>query len=219
VSTQSFSTFRELEKSLRNAIAAHFADLGMRRQRGLLTYPANDSAEVIGLIGLNLASHKIARQLEVNVVIGVSHRRIENFLADLLTREAPDMKSRTEIAFTASRPLSYLMPAQEYHPFYFSLEGGCESTMAQMNEAIRKYGCAFVRENVNLKDLAATLEAGGGHLHQVMFRLPIVYALLGENERAQRYVRDQVDKLGAETYPHAQLYRRFAQQFEQTLSP
>lgn len=118
---------------------------------------------------------------------------------------------------TVSTSLGYLMPEHHYHAWLFRAEEGGDQA-ATMIEAVVAYALPFMRRLTALSELCAELDRGLGYGHQVVYRRPVAWMLLGDVARARQVLDDSLAKLGARSDLAAEEFRRFSEALRQRLA-
>jgi hypothetical protein len=187
-------------------------DSGLRKRRQVFT--RHLSEDVLGWVGLNSAVHRGDGKLEINPVIGVRHQPLEALVAQLI-----GMKYHPYVPPTVSTPIGYLMPGKKYTAWLFESGVNHVSEVEKMAEAINRYGFPFMQANTTLQALIDTmLHSGFGYPHQLAYRIPTAYLLVGEKTLAEQYVDDQLKELSDRKDLAAQQYRKFVAAFKENLS-
>jgi len=187
-------------------------DSGLRKRKEVFT--RHISEDVLGWVGLNTAAHREYGKLEINPVIGVRHQPLEALVAQLI-----GMKYHSYVPPTVATPIGYLMPGRKYAAWLFESGVDHVSNVEKMAEAINRYGFPFMEANTTLQALIDTmLHSGFGYPHQLAYRIPAAYLLVGEKTLAEQYVDDQLNELSDRKDMAAQHYRNFAAAFNELLS-
>lgn len=183
-----------------------------KRRNEIFTFELNE--ETIGWVGLNRAIHRGDRLLEVNPVVGVRHQPLERRIATLRKE-----KFHAYIPPTVSVHLGYLMPDRTYVPWLFSMEKDKVSLATKMVESLNEYGRPFMEANQSLEAICRTMETSGfGVPHQLTYRLPVAYFLLGNSRRAEEYLKPEERKLLGRTDLAAQQYLMFSKRLREHFS-
>ena len=187
--------------------------LGMRKRTGEI-YTCKLNEETLGWIGLNRAIERGNGMLEINPVIGVRNQSLEKVLSDIRGE-----KFHTYIPPSTGIHLGYLMPQKDYVPWLFAEGKDNTAKVKDMVVTIMKYGKPFMKANDTLETLCDTMaNSKHGIPEQTAYRLPIAYFLLGERDKARKYLATQLKELGNRTDLAAQQYRRFATEFSKRLN-
>lgn len=188
------------------------AQLGFRKRAGdVLTVELG--RDVLGWLGLNRATrHHPAGEIEINPVVGVRHQEVEQIVAELRGE-----KFHKYVPPTVSTSLGYLMPEHRYRAWNISAVGA-GIPPAKMLEEVEAYALPFMRRLTELSELCVELDRGLGYEHQVAYRRPVAWMLLGDVARARHVLDDTLGKLGARADPAAEEFRRFGEALRQRLT-
>jgi hypothetical protein len=160
--------------------------------------------DVVGWLGLNRASrHRPAGEVEINPVVGVRHQAVERVVADLRGE-----KFHGYIPPTVSTSLGYLMAEHRYRAWVFRVQDRADQG-AEMVEAVATYAVPFMRRMTDLSALCEELDRGVGYEHQLVYRRPVAWMLLGNAERAHQVLEESAAKLSVRSDPAAEEFRRF----------
>jgi len=190
------------------AVTTRLEALGFRKRRaGVFTIELANNVD--GWVGLNTATrHRPPGEVEVNPVVGVRHRDIENLVADLRGE-----KRHAYLPPTISTPLGYVTPAQRYLAWVFSPGTEAEQGDALV-AAVAAHGLDYMRVRVDLTELCRSLaEKGAGPEHQIAYRRAVAWLLAGDRNRARQLLADAVTALGVRTDLAAAELRRFSTRF------
>jgi hypothetical protein len=180
--------------------------LGFRKRAGQI-YTVDLGNEVLGWVGLNKASrHRQAGQVEVNPVVGVRHQPVERVVADLLGQKFHDYQPPT-----VSSPIGYLMPERKYAAWVIG-EGSSPGAPEDLASAVAEIALPWMQSLRALPQLRQALEEQMGH--QPEYRLPVVLALVGEHAEAGEAVKRTLAQLGTRADAAADLFRKFAESFD-----
>lgn len=179
---------------------------GMRKRGQGEIYTCELNQETIGWVGLNRAVGHRDGLLEINPIMGVRHQPLERMLADIVGE-----KFHPCIPPSIGVHLGYLMPQKEYIPWLFADDGGNGIRVKKMVAAIIEYGRPFMEANTTLDALCETMaHSGFGVPHQIAYRLPVAYLMLGQTSVVEGFLRSQLAEIGDRKDPAAQDYREFA---------
>lgn len=184
--------------------------LGFRKRAGQI-YIVDLREDVSGVLGLNKGSkHRSPGQVEVNPVVGVRHQRVERIVADLLGQKYHDYQPAT-----VSSPIGYLMPERRYAAWVIGT-GSSPGASEELASAVADFALPWMHSLSALPELREALEGQMGH--QPEYRLPVVLALLGEHAEAGDAVQRTLAQLGTRADPAAELFRKFAESFDEWAS-
>jgi len=197
----------DLQSEVSRAVRQELEALGFqRRAEDIFTCELSPRAHGwLGVGAIRMRSLLRAR-VSIDPVIGVRHHPTERLLAELLEEQLHHYGPPT-----LSAPLGHVMPGHEQRPWLF-MEGHDPAERARrMAWGVRSFGQPFMRSHTELDALASTLATPGfGFPFQNQLRLPVMYHLLGQNDRAEQYVAERIERLGKRRDPDAKYYRRFA---------
>lgn len=197
----------DLQTEVSRAARQELEALGFR-QRADDIFTCELAARAHGWLGLGTVRTRslLRARVSIDPVIGVRHHPTERLLAELLEEQLHRYGPPT-----LSAPLGHVMPGHEHRPWLF-LEGHDPAERARrMAWAVRSFGLPFMKSHTTLDALASTLATPGfGFPFQNQLRLPVMYHLLGQNDRAEQYVAERLENLGKRRDPDAKYYRRFA---------
>lgn len=163
-------------------------------------------SEVLGWIGLNRATHKTGGILLINPVVGVRNQKLEQLVAQF---------SGTRFHLynppTIAGNVGYLMPEDDFLQWAFSSEHDAEALVSELVQTIQDYGMPFIRANVDLEQLIDTmLHARFGFPHQLKYRIPVAYMMLGRTIEARSEIDKNLAEYADAQYQAAVGYRNFA---------
>jgi hypothetical protein len=189
-------------------IRTNLTSLGYRKRRGNI-YTFDLTEETIGWVGLNTVTHRGGGLMEINPVIGVRNQHLEKTLADIEGK-----KFDSYIPPTVCIHLGYLMPQNQYLPWYYEPGADDVATAQQMAASIEEYGKPFMLANSTLEALIETM-ANPRYVyeHQVTYRMPVALYLLGRTDEAREFLQSHLRELGDATHMYAEQYRAFADKF------
>jgi hypothetical protein len=204
---ESLGQSNNLRSEVSQAVRRQLEAIGFeRRSDEICSCPLG--AHALGWIGFGSVRRRslFRVHLSVDPVIGVRHLPTERLVAGLLQERLAHYGPPT-----LSTPLGHVLPGHELRPWLF-IDGDDPGELAErMIWTVRTFGLPFLREHTALGALAQTLASPGfGFPGQTHLRLPAIYHLLGQNERAESYLADRLVRLGRRADPDAKYYRRFA---------
>lgn len=196
---------RRLRETALKVIEGRLAALGFRkREQSIFSLAVSEN--VLGLLGLNTAGGRGQGVLEINPVVGVRNQRVEKLVAELLGETFDEVNP-----FSAGANIGYLSPKSKYWPFLFNEGTPTEGIVGELVEAIQMWGLPFIRSNVSLEALLATMSTNRFAIRpQAIYRIPAALYLLGRSAEAVASLQDELVKLGAATDPGAKRFQRFA---------
>ena len=193
-------------EDVRSALAA----LGFRKRAGDIYTLELEDPDVIGVIGFNRASRSLpAGVFRINPIVGVRHEPIERTVAELQRT-----KFHQYTPSTVNTPIGYVMPDNRYMTWTFGVEVESDSGLSLV-DAVEQYAIAFFAASQDLRSLCALLEEGVGYDHQIVYRHPIARMLLGDSERADELVQNELSRIQGHQYEAAVNFRAFADEYRQ----
>jgi len=196
-----------------DAVKPLLTKLGFHTRRGGI-FTIELSEHVLGWLGLNRATkHRLAGEVEINPVVGVSHEQIER-LVDELRGEKPE----GYVPATISTPLGYLLPEGRYRAWIFT-DDRAEAVAADMVATIAEYGLPFMRSFTDLDSLSRALEPRSKFAIEdnAQYRRPLAWLLAGDEKRAFAELEKALALLGERSDIAATDLRRFANAFANRL--
>jgi len=178
--------------------------LGFRKRSGPI-YTVALTPDVLGWLGLNTASrHQPAGTVEVNPVVGVHHRTVEEIVAELRGEAIHPYHPPT-----VCTPIGDVTPAHRYTAW--EIGEVWSAPAAAMLEAVERYGLPYLRSLTDLDAIRVAAEERRGH--HLEYRLPVIRQLLGHPRQAWEGLSSDVGALGHRQDPAAQQLRAFARAF------
>jgi hypothetical protein len=199
------ATMSGFTKSILALVQQRFITEGFRKRKfGILSIPV--SADVLGLVGLNTATHSRGRGvIEINPVVGVRNQRVERLVAELKQKPFDEVSP-----FTTGVNVGYLSPASRYQTFVF-VEGESPEPIAEdLASAVQNYGIPFVRSNIALPSLFETLRSRFSIPEIAEYRIPVVLHLMGRDTEADAFLDDELSRIASRSDAAAELFRTFA---------
>jgi hypothetical protein len=195
-----------LEKESQDACAAALRKHGfVAKRRGLLLQPCPNKT-VTGVLGLNLATWTPPESVQVNPVVGVRHVPLEKAMKALDGQETPWSAVR--------QPLGYLMPENMLRQWEFKRSQDPSPIAEELADTVARYGQPFIEKWSDWRTYAREI-ADSGLLPktELPIVLPVIAALDGDRERADRIIRDELDRIGEAADVYSAGYREFATRF------
>jgi len=192
-----------------SVIAEKLVALGFEKCKpDIFTMVLDDN--VICWVGLNKAFRQ-ADTLEVNLVIGVRNQQVERTLSELLGEPFNELTPAT-----IAGNIGYISPSNSYKPYLFSQKADFSQVAVEMASDIEVYGLQFAKAHSDLSALVEAMQiARFGVPEQLSYRIPVALCLLGQTEKAARFVSGKLVEIGNRTDPAAQRYIGFAHQIGQ----
>lgn len=188
------------------AVRGPLGELGFAKRAGQV-FTVNLSAEVLGWLGLNSASKRLAGAVEVHPVVGARHQVVERFVAELRGERFHPYQPPT-----VSTPLGYLMPQGSNRAWLFEEGSDPVAVGADLATAVSEFGLPFMRETDELEAFLAWIDQGFGFFLE--YRRPVTLALLGRDDEASADLRGSVAALRDRDDAAAAELRGFAEAFE-----
>jgi hypothetical protein len=194
-----------LTKSAYGLVQVRLASLGFeKRKPGIFSSVIAEN--VIGWIGLNIATRGRKDALEVNPVVGVRNQRVEQLVAELVGDALNDL-----IPPTVAGNVGYLSPAHKYMAFTFAVSGSNEDAADGLCNAVKVHGLPFMKRMIDLRNLVETMQTTRlGMPDQLNYRIPVGMWLLGESGNAKAFVAAKLSEIGIRADLAALRYRAFA---------
>ncbi|MGH3932603.1 MAG: hypothetical protein ACRDTF_21815 [Pseudonocardiaceae bacterium] len=194
------------------SITPLLAECNFRKRAGQI-FTAEIADEVLGWLGLNRASrHRPAGEVEINPVVGVRHQGVERIVA-----ECRGERFHAYQPPTVSTPLGYLLPENSYQAWVFGSDQSTEGVAQEMVRTIEQYGVSFMRSAAALPELCRRLDEGMGFEHQVMYRRPVAWLLVGDPQRARNILDKALAELADRSDVAAEEFRRFGASLQSRL--
>lgn len=189
------------------AIRGELESIGFRKRAGqVFTMDLGD--EVLGWLGLNRASRRHPPGVtELNPVVGIRHQGIERMIAELRNEAF-----HKYLPPTVSSSLGYLTPEHRYRSWVVDAATGQE-VATDLVVAVERFAVPFMTAAVALPEICRLLEEGLGFEHQLVYRRPVAWRLVGDEARASALVDRALADLGDHADPAAAEFRRFAAAF------
>lgn len=196
---------KDFTKSVLASVQRELSSLGFeKRKAGILVLKI--TADVIGTVGLNIASGHGAGVLEINPVIGVRNQQIERLVAELSGDTFDEL-----VPPTLAGNVGYLSPENRYAPFLFTVDLEIGDVARQLCHAVEMHGLPFQREVANLASLVDAMQtARFGIPFVTEYRIPVGLLLLGDYSQAKGFLVAKLSEIGRRGDPAAIRYKNFA---------
>jgi hypothetical protein len=196
-----------------DAVTEELGGRGFKRRKAVDVLTIDLAEGVLGWIGLNRATkHYGGAAVEINPVVGVRHQRVERLVAELRGETFHEY-----VPPTVSRPLGYLMPSGRYEGWLFEA-ASVNAKAAALSNAIADYGLPVMRSISGLDELRRKIEESWGFSHQLVYRLPVVRWLEGDESGAINALDASAHELGDRNDPAAGELRSFIRAFRARIS-
>jgi hypothetical protein len=163
-----------------------------------------------GWLGLNTIMGHTHGIVGINPIVGIVSEDIETLVQRFEGSPSRDQRP------TISVSLGYLMPEKRYLEWRFGPlpTHEIEVEVLKLSGAIRCFGIPFVESMASVSVIVKNLEElRFTYNESAVYRLPAAYLVMGNRDRAQRYVEQQVAALGERTDQAANDYRQFGRAF------
>lgn len=191
------------------AVTTPLEGLGFRRRLAYGLFTIELAPDLLGWLGLNRASqHYAGMAVELFAVVGVRHQGVERLVAELRGE-----KFHRYIPATVGGPLRNLLPAARRSTWIFEAGARLDETAADMTEAVERFGLPALRSISGLAELRRKIEEGWGFSHQLVYRLPVVCWLDGDEAGANDAIDAALAEVGERQDPAADEFRAFARAF------
>ena len=180
--------FQEIYAQVKKRLLrAALEERGFKKHRtGIFTLPAGGG--IVGWLGL---PHEWVAPSQVLVVapkIGLRHQLGEVLMAIVKDYKKPSVHTPPSCCTN----VGYLRPEHRYLEWYFQVGGDLEAAVAEAMVDIDEYALPFVRANASLEGLVERMVEGVcDDMDQRGLRLPLFYALLGEDARAEAALEER----------------------------
>ncbi|SRR5258706_7079580 len=207
------TTAKHFTKRVLGLVQTTLTTLGFhKRKAGILALQVSE--EVLGTVGLNIATGRGADILEINPVIGVRNQRLERLVAELRGETFDELMPPTVAA-----NLGYLSPENRYLPFIFTEDDRIETLADELREAVKAHGLPFITKAANLAALVHEMQAGRiGIQFMLDYRIPAGLFLLGDRAKAQAFLAARLAETSSRNDPAAIRYKAFASKFSERLA-
>lgn len=186
------------------SITPLLAEFNFRKRAGQI-FTAEIADDALGWLGLNQASrHRPAGEVEINPVVGMRHQGVERIVA-----ECRGERFHAYQPPTVSTPLGYLLPESGYRAWMFGNDRSAEGVAQELVRTIAQYGVPFMHSTAALPELCHRLDEGMGFEHQVMYRRPVAWLLVGDPRRAENILDETLAELADRSDVAAEEFRRF----------
>jgi hypothetical protein len=151
---------------------------------------------------LNRATRRGKGIIAINPNVGVRHQGVERLVSELRGRPFDACSPPT-----IGTPLGYLTPHRTYREWVINAPDAVDAVVADLVDAIKRYGITFMEETVDLRTIVARMAEGKyGFRQDIEYRLPVALVLLGDIDAA----RAAVDAgLRSRELTHAEALREF----------
>ncbi len=192
----SLSTFTQ---GVNDRLAQH----GWRKRAGEIFTRGN--GEFIGWLGLNRATKY--EPIGINPVVGIRYQPLERQVALLM-----GTKPHAYVPPTLSSPVGYLRPEAAYLEVKFASEEEAARAVSQVTDLVSRFGHPFIDRMSSATEVCRSLEAGEYLTvrQYADYRLPVLYALMGDPEAAAAAVLVRVLDRKTRSDAEADAYRSFA---------
>jgi len=197
------SVLGELDKRLKA--------LGFFKKKG--NYVREFGKDCYGSVFLNTATHLPQQGIGFNPIIPLPSRPVEALLFDLV----PDCSvvARATLLTAAG----YITPEDRFLSWVFDPNVDSGSELEKIVVAIRLYAVPFMEAHKSLESIMRELENRRfTDIEGKRFRLPLAYVLAGFNEKALRFVEEQLAEIKDRSDVVAAEYRKFAEALEARVS-
>jgi len=191
-------------------VALRLQRLGFAGSSGVYTIPVDD--QIDGWVGLNEARDR-GDCFELNPFVGVVHHALERKVAELTGRTS------SEPSPSVTSHLAYLLPgsAGRSKPWRFCKSEDLAGEADSLTRAVADYALPFMRE-LSAPDRLAQAIRDLSFEEARAERLPVIYWLAGDKERAREVLQDEVARVETDPSEAGAQFRGFAKRFERELS-
>jgi hypothetical protein len=176
-----------------------------------LSYIRQFDKNTIEMVGFTIASHQTPGVLYVNSLIGLHYRPLQ----ELFYTIKGDDYEKNRYSGTLASPLGYLMPCEDYKEWEFSDQSNIKDVVDDLLYSIRAYGFSFIERYKEPNELLKCLEERKYILEMTrIYKLPIMYYLLGNEDKALEYIKMFSNRCNKNTIDD-QKYLEFAEKLKE----
>lgn len=195
------------EKDIKSSIKPVFEELGfLKKKTGIFVKTV--SADVLGTIGLNIATGRGSGIIEINPVIGIRNQCIERLLAEILGEPFDEL-----IPATLAGNVGYLSHENTYRPYIFTNKESIDAIVNEMRDAVKDFGLPFMQKASNLSDLVELMRTVRfGIPFVIEYRIPVGLLLLGKKIEAKEIIDKKMSEITSKHDPASLRYKKFSAQ-------
>lgn len=169
--------------------------------------------QTIGTIGFGIASNRVPGSLFINPVVGIFNKQVEEIYCQLTGYDS----IKTHQA-TVGTNVGFLIPPENYYKEWELSDSCIDNVTADIIEKIVTYGLPFIEKYRNPNELLKCLEERRYILEITrIYKLPIMYYLLGYKDKALEYVDTVSNNFKDKNNVDAERYLGFTQKFRELL--
>lgn len=178
-----------LKKEVEKGISGICNTLGFKKKKYNYFKPISDN--VFATLGFGLAKHTDKGHIYVNVIIGVSHKDVEELLTKLT-----GYNSLAIMQPTIGSQIGYLMPGNSFKEWDFAENADYSYLYEDILKNIQTYGFAYQEKMKDFDNLLDAFERRTpGILNQARDRcLPILYYLKGDKQKGLQAIEDAKER-------------------------
>jgi len=191
------ATLKSLINEIEQLCKKELATLGFYRKRGVFIKDI-DSGN-LGWLGLNRATYKAEGVVDVHPVVGIINTEVEQ-----LASTWSGSNVVRDFSPTVTEPLYFLITGGKYISWRFFQNGNTAGIVHNLREAVSDYGLPVMEKLGDKSILLEWLLGRPGKLNEAYnrYRIPAVYVLLGEKEKAREYIRSVLEQLSEDPNPY-----------------
>lgn len=183
-------------------------EVGLKRigftKRKEAIYTLAITPEVLGWLGLNRSMR--SGILEINPVVGVRHKLVEDVVAKCL-----ELPLEPFTPATISAHLGYVGPNKDYLPWVFHSMPDCAERITQCLAEVEGSGIPYMQRLKTLDTLVVELATSPYSIPEASnIRRIVVLYLLGRHREATKYLRESLESQAGRSDEAARQFSRFA---------
>lgn len=172
------------------------------RQQSTKSFTLAINPDINGLVSLTVITEPGEEGIHIGPFLGVRHEKLERMVSELT-----GVEFSLEATATLHTALGYVTPSASYHEFPFS-RTTAELVSREMVQMIVQYGVPWMRTYDSLEKITKALIEK--YRDAARTRIPVVYYLKGNCDRAKMALEREVLALRNEEGAIPDQYRQFA---------
>lgn len=196
---------RAIEKQLDALLLEPLLLLGFERhQEGVFWHEL--STDSLGFLGLNTATARTGKGIELNILVGVRQLSIEQLWSQL--NNEPFVRYG---ACSIIKHIGYLLPARKYSPIYIQDSSALTSGVVNsIRDTVQDYGLPFLRSHSSVASMADCLSRNACSSYFRRYVLAIALYLSGRRSQAMTFVEEECARIeGGDRLRFLQFAARF----------
>ncbi len=180
---------KELRKEVDKGISTICKAIGFKKKQYDYVKLLDDN--VTATLSFGMTSYKVKGHIFVDVIVGVSHRNLEQLYADLTDID------KSIVKHTISEQIGYTMPQNIYIEWDFIENADNTHVFEDLFKSIQTYGFIYQEK---MKDFDNLFEAfdkrASGVINYGRDRyLPILYYLKGNKEQGMKIIEEAIERM------------------------